>query len=86
MKGREFQICAAGKWKAQTPCCFLLKVEMQKVLLSEEENRYLVLTEGIDLERFCQVLKGSASDDFTADIKAILYRKPVQFLEKTFDV
>ena len=45
----------------------------------------------IDLDKFCQVLRGSASDDLIAEasyfvFNSLFYREPVQLLEKRFGV
>ena len=42
---RQFQICAAEKQNTWPPCCFLLKVGVQKILSSREECRDLEGTE-----------------------------------------
>ena len=75
----------AEKQKARPPCCFLSNKGMRKILSSKEEHR------DVDVDKFNQVQRGSASDDSIAEasyfvFNSLFYGEPLQLLEKRFGV
>ena len=84
-KGENFSF-AQERNRRPTPCCFLLKVGMQKVRRRAQKPR-----RHINLDVVSKVLRGSAIDNQTAETRCFVFDflfcgKPVKLFKKTFSM
>ena len=73
------------KTEGPTTMLFSFKMGMRKVLSSSSEKRTQRLRRNIDLDKGSQALRGSASDNLTAEtgcfvFDCLFYGEPVQLL------